>query len=33
VIRFDGPAPLAARLAQEGETWRALVVRENIRPE
>jgi tripartite-type tricarboxylate transporter receptor subunit TctC len=33
VIRFDGPAPLAERLAQEGETWRALVVRENIRPE
>jgi len=33
VIRFDGPAPLAERLAQEGETWRALVARENIRVE
>jgi tripartite-type tricarboxylate transporter receptor subunit TctC len=32
-VRFDGPAPLAARIAQELGTWRMVIARENIRPE
>jgi tripartite-type tricarboxylate transporter receptor subunit TctC len=32
-VRFDGPAPLVERMAHELETWRAVIARENIRPE
>lgn len=32
-VRFDGPAPLAERIAQELVTWRTVIARENIRPE
>lgn len=31
VIRFDGPGPLAARIATETELWRTVIARENIR--
>jgi tripartite-type tricarboxylate transporter receptor subunit TctC len=29
-VRFDGPAPLAERLARELDTWRTVIARENI---
>jgi len=32
-VRFDGPAPLAERIAQELVTWRTVIARANIRPE
>lgn len=31
IIRFDGPAPLAERMATEPDLWRTVVARENIR--
>ena len=33
VVRFDGPAPLAARLEQDIAMWREVIRRENIRAE
>lgn len=32
-VRFDGPAPLAERLTEDMARWRAVIARENIRPE
>jgi tripartite-type tricarboxylate transporter receptor subunit TctC len=32
-VRYDGPAPLAARLSSDLDQWRSVIARENIRPE
>lgn len=32
-VRYDGPAPLAARLSSDLAQWRMVIARENIRPE
>jgi tripartite-type tricarboxylate transporter receptor subunit TctC len=32
-VRFDGPAPLAERIAKDVEMWRQVIARERIQPE
>jgi tripartite-type tricarboxylate transporter receptor subunit TctC len=32
-VRFDGPAPLITRVAEDVARWREVIARENIRPE
>jgi tripartite-type tricarboxylate transporter receptor subunit TctC len=33
IVRFDGPGPLAERMAREPTLWRSVIARENIRAE